>query len=476
MRPSSKTAPRAPRHPARLTVVIPVLNESRTIRTVVKFALRQPEVAEVLVVDDGSIDGTPEVARSAGARIITSSLLGKGASLEDGLQAAATEWVLFLDGDLSGLCKDLIVRMVQPLKAGTADFIKARFERRAGRVTVLTARPLLRTYFPELAGFSQPLGGIVAARADLLRRLRFENDYGVDVGLLIDAHGAGAQLAEVDIGSIAHRSHSLEALGEMATQVARTILERASEWGRLRWSYLRASRERDRIRRTDFRHSLGMMNRVEALALFDMDGTLLQGRFAVELARHTDRLPLLEPLLDSPELDPLERSRRIGAVFAGIPKSVFERVAREIPLTAGAVETVVGLRKAGFLVGVVTDSYRIAAETVRRRVFGDFVISHTMKFRNDKAVGRIAFSPAMRRHAAGCREHRLCKWNALRHLLDEVGKPPPRVLAVGDSDNDVCLLRAADLSVAFEPKSAATRAAARHVVLGDLRGVLRHIG
>lgn len=134
---------------AHVTVVIPVLNESRTIVNVVKFALRDPCVAEVLVVDDGSIDGTPERAERAGARILTSSLLGKGASMEDGLQAAQTEFLLYLDGDLHGLRSDLIRRMTRPLVAGAADFVKAKFARRAGRVTALTAKPLLRPIFPN---------------------------------------------------------------------------------------------------------------------------------------------------------------------------------------------------------------------------------------------------------------------------------------------------------------------------------------
>ena len=71
------------RSPARITVVVPVLNESRTVAKVVKFARRSPLVGEVLVLDDGSIDGTPELATEAGAKVITSSMLGKGVSMED---------------------------------------------------------------------------------------------------------------------------------------------------------------------------------------------------------------------------------------------------------------------------------------------------------------------------------------------------------------------------------------------------------
>jgi glycosyltransferase involved in cell wall biosynthesis len=66
-----------------ISVVIPVLDVSATVSAVVKLALADPRVSEVVVVDDGSIDGAPELAEAAGARVITSTLLGKGASMRD---------------------------------------------------------------------------------------------------------------------------------------------------------------------------------------------------------------------------------------------------------------------------------------------------------------------------------------------------------------------------------------------------------
>jgi len=234
---------------------------------------------------------------------------------------------------------------------------------------------------------------------------------------------------------------------------------------------VRAAKERDRVRRADFRHALNMLKGAEKIALIDMDGTLLNGRFVLELAQKTGRLEHLNPLLDNHTVDASTRTKRIAAIFRGIPKSTFERVARDMPLMPGAVETVVGLRKAGYLVGIVTDSYRIAAETVRRRVFGDFTISHVMRFHREKAVGKITLAPAMK-HPKGCIEHQLCKVNVLRHLIEEVGIRANKVIAVGDSDNDVCLLRAAGISVAFQPKSLSVQKAAKYTIEGDLRGIL----
>src|SRR5688572_22096213 len=284
---------------AKLSVIIPVLNESQTITSVVEFARQCSLVDEVIVIDDGSIDGTPELARMAGAHVVTSTMLGKGGSMEDGMRVARNEVLVYLDGDLQGLAPDLIERITRPITDNQADFVKAKFTREAGRVTVLTAKPLLRTYFPELAHFEQPLSGIIAARRSLLQTLTFENDYGVDVGLLVDAALVKARITEVDIGHIEHDSQPLEVLGEMATQVARALLDRATRCGRHRVSYVSEVREAERLKRAALPNALGALPRADKLALFDMDGVLLNGRFIVELGKATGKTAELAQWLDN---------------------------------------------------------------------------------------------------------------------------------------------------------------------------------
>jgi glucosyl-3-phosphoglycerate synthase len=456
---------------AKVSVIIPVLNESETIASVVQLARRSPVVDEVLVIDDGSIDGTPERARAAGAQVVTSTMLGKGASMDDGMRVARNEILVYLDGDLQNLVPDLVERMTQPIIDNVADFVKAKFTRTAGRVTVLTAKPLLRTYFPELAHFEQPLSGIIAARRSLLRVLTLENDYGVDIGLLVDAALAKARIAEVDIGHIEHESQPLEMLGEMATQVARALLDRAIRCGRHRVSYISKVRETERLARATLSNVLGSLPQAEKLALFDMDGVLLKGRFITELADATGKRAELGQWLDNYSVSPSERTHRIAGIFGGVPRDVFETIARTMPLTDGAIDAVVGLRKQGYRVGIVTDSFHVVAEMVRRRVFADFSFSSLMRFKRDKASGKITVCPAMF-HPDGCKEHELCKVNVLRHVIDRTGIDPRNVIAVGDGDNDICLLKAVGTSVAFEPKTEAARAAAQNVLHDSLAPLL----
>ena len=94
------------------TVVIPALNEAARVADVVRHALADPATAEVIVVDDSSIDDTARLARRAGAEVITSTMLGKGASMRDGVGAARCDLIVYLDGDLAGQLWTSIYRSV----------------------------------------------------------------------------------------------------------------------------------------------------------------------------------------------------------------------------------------------------------------------------------------------------------------------------------------------------------------------------
>ena len=80
-----------------LSVVIPTLNAERTIRAALA-GVAVPEVREVIVVDSGSSDGTPDIARRRGARVV-SAKRGRGSQLAAGAVAAEGEWLLFLHAD-----------------------------------------------------------------------------------------------------------------------------------------------------------------------------------------------------------------------------------------------------------------------------------------------------------------------------------------------------------------------------------------
>ncbi|WP_410538053.1 glucosyl-3-phosphoglycerate synthase [Streptomyces sp. KL2] len=229
-----------------VSVVLPALNEEATVGDIVAAIRRGlmteevPLVDELVVVDSGSTDRTSEVAAAAGAKVVhrdevlprLPAVPGKGEVLWRSLLATSGEIVCFVDADLRDFDTTFVSGIVGPLLTDPdLAMVKAMYDRAigdspagGGRVTELVARPLLNLYWPQLAGFVQPLGGEYAARRSLLERLSFPVGYGVELGLLVDAlHTVGLDaLAQVDVGVRRHRNQDGLALGRMAAAIHRT--------------------------------------------------------------------------------------------------------------------------------------------------------------------------------------------------------------------------------------------------------------
>lgn len=226
-----------------VSVVIPALNEDPTVAGVVETALADDPL-EVLVIDSDSTDATAAAAARAGARVLNwrevlpdvQPVDGKGEALWRGVAAARGEIVVFLDADLTSLRAGAVAALAAPLTDPGVHLVKADYTRTfrgeptgGGRVTELTARPLIRALFPHLAHIRQPLGGEYAIRRTTALELPFVHGYGVESGLLIDvaaAHGPAA-VAQVDLGVRQHRNRPLAELAPMADVVVATLLHRA---------------------------------------------------------------------------------------------------------------------------------------------------------------------------------------------------------------------------------------------------------
>ena len=222
-----------PKKYQKVSVIIPAYNEEETVAKVVGVVKKVSVVDEIIVVNDGSSDNTEVEATKAGAIVINHETnKGKGQALYTGYQQAECDIIAFIDADIYNLTSKKVEAMIRPILEGKTDITKTKFSRASGRVTELTAKPLLNFFFPEIS-FEQPLSGQFAAKKEVLKRINFESDYGVDVGIVIDADVLGISIMEVDIGAIEHDMSPLSDLNIMANEVVRTIIGRANKYGRV---------------------------------------------------------------------------------------------------------------------------------------------------------------------------------------------------------------------------------------------------
>ncbi|MGH3727391.1 MAG: glucosyl-3-phosphoglycerate synthase [Micromonosporaceae bacterium] len=234
-----------------VSVVLPALDEEATVGGIVaqihEFAVRTRLIDEVVVMDSGSSDRTAEVAARAGATVFHrddvlpefGSRPGKGEVLWKSLAVTKGDILVYVDADLTDFGVHYLTGLVGPLFSDPGVMLVKGFYDRpgtegsgagGGRVTELTARPLLNAFFPELGGVIQPLGGEYAGRRALLERIPFAAGYGVEIAMLIDtvrACGLDA-LAQVDLDHRAHHHQSTEALGRMAATILHSVLHRVS--------------------------------------------------------------------------------------------------------------------------------------------------------------------------------------------------------------------------------------------------------
>jgi glucosyl-3-phosphoglycerate synthase len=245
------------REPA--TVVLPTREVAGTIAPIVERLLTlEGIVDQVLVVDAASEDGTAGIAAAAGADVFQEAellpqfgqVLGKGDAMWRAQAVATGELILYLDSDTRDFSPHFATGMLGPLicEPETAQFVKGHFRRPyagdsgaqhpvdGGRVTELTARPLLSAFYPELAAFIQPLAGEVAARRSFFAALPFATGYAIETSMLLHARDLldGTEgMAQVDLEERQNRHQPLPALGPMAYAVLRVILERLRAEGRL---------------------------------------------------------------------------------------------------------------------------------------------------------------------------------------------------------------------------------------------------
>lgn len=243
-----------------ISLALPTLNEEQTVGkiiTTIKRALVDgtPLIDELIVIDSNSQDRTVQIAESLGVPVFRhpdilpqyGSFTGKGEALWKSLYVTRGDIVVWIDSDITDLHPKFVYGLLGPLLTQPSiGFVKGFYRRPlklggellttgGGRVTELTARPLINLFYPQLSGLVQPLAGEMAGRRNVLESVPFFTGYGVETGLLIDIleRFGLRSIAQSDLENRIHRNQSLLSLSKMAFAIVQVVLERLGDRNRL---------------------------------------------------------------------------------------------------------------------------------------------------------------------------------------------------------------------------------------------------
>ena len=446
-----------------VTVIIPALNEEKTIRQVIQQAKRNELVNEIIVVDDMSTDDTIAEARKEDVKVITSTHVGKGDSMREGLMMARNEILVFLEADLPSYEEDIVGMLTAPLISGQADFVKSYFERQSSRMVEILAKPLLDTFFPHLLKFKQPLSGMIAGTKSIFQKVEFDNDYGVDIGLLIDMHNVNARIQEVCIGEVEHDMQPLHVLSRMAKQVANAIFKRVNifDGGR------RQEDDTTPAMREQVEFALKeLVRQPKKMIVFDMDHTLLQGSFIQKAAEQFGFSRELKDILGQQKSNYI-KTQKIARLLEGRTFAELIHVVESIPLIGDAVHVIRELQVRGYVCGIISDSYHSIANHIKNLLGLDFTLGNELEFRKSVATGEVKIPSQLLKDRFSQCDHDHCKSNFFQYILHRFGISVADSVAVGDGENDICMVKMAGTGISFNSTTPGVDEVADYVFRGD---------
>lgn len=239
-----------------ISLALPALNEEETVGkviTTIQNALMRdvPILDEIVLMDSNSTDRTREIAADLGVPVhIHQEVLakygarkGKGEALWKSLYCTRGDIIIWIDTDIVNIGPHFVYGLIGPLlMKPELKFVKGFYRRplkvgnkmqagSGGRVTELTARPLINLFYPELSGIVQPLSGEYGGRRSALEKLPFFSGYGVEIGLLIDmleTFGLDA-IGQVDLQERIHHNQPLESLGKMSFAIIQAVIRKLEQ-------------------------------------------------------------------------------------------------------------------------------------------------------------------------------------------------------------------------------------------------------
>jgi phosphoserine phosphatase len=212
-----------------------------------------------------------------------------------------------------------------------------------------------------------------------------------------------------------------------------------------------------------------LYRRAKRLIIMDVDSTLMQDE-AIELLAEelgcADKVREITTRAMEGELDFSESLRERVRLLAGSPVEVLETVRQRLRLTPGAPLLIRTLRRLGFVTAIVSGGFSQIVDPIRDQLGVDHAVANDLEIDEGRLTGRVVGEVIDREGKAA----------ALRSLARQAGVPISQTVAVGDGANDLDMLNAAGLGIAFNAKPVLRAAADATVNVPYLDAILFLLG
>ncbi|MCK1817668.1 phosphoserine phosphatase SerB [Streptomyces sp. XM4011] len=215
--------------------------------------------------------------------------------------------------------------------------------------------------------------------------------------------------------------------------------------------------------------SAGLSRRAQRLVVMDVDSTLIQDEVIELFAAHAgceEKVAEVTAAAMRGELDFEESLHARVALLTGLDASVVDKVRAEVRLTPGARTLIRTLKRLGYQVGVVSGGFTQVTDALAEQLGLDFAAANTLEIVDGRLTGRVT----------GEIVDRAGKARLLRRFAASAGVPLAQTVAIGDGANDLDMLNAAGLGVAFNAKPLVRQAAHTALSVPFLDTVLYLLG
>jgi len=421
------------------SAVVPAYNEAKRFGKVVASLLQIKELKQLILVDDGSTDDTNERAKEFlhDKRFIYIKHFknkGKGSALRTGVNKAKTEVILFIDADLENITPQKIMKIVTPVLEDEVDLSRGTFKLARGRVTEIAVKPMMRILFPDLY-FEQPISGQICGKKSFLKSVDWDNQWGVDIGILLDAISDGQRIVEVDIGKLEHKSRSNSEKAEMAQQVLETMIKKA-----------------------------GLIQHKYKLVVFTLDDTLIKSREINKLFKKLSIYKEIESIRDDFNEDKISFEQyliQLAATFKDIASAKLEEVGKEIKFENYALEVIKAVQTRRYQVAILSSHFSPVVRLIASKLGVDNVDCIKLVEKDGVFTGEIAKDS--KNHWVGKDDQQAFMESFLK-VKNRAKVRSRETIMVANSDKAIPLLEKVGLGIAYKPKDAELKAIAEKTI------------